>query len=159
MIERRTFLAKAGGAAAVAGAAMLDAPEVVAQPKFQWRLSTAWPKQLDMLQGSAHRLAQVVEEMRGGRGRIEVFPGGQIMQPFECFDAASKGTIECFMSAAAYWASREPAIEWFMAVPFGLDPQGMAAWYYEGDGRQLWEETYAPFGIVPRVTVTMSCRS
>jgi TRAP-type mannitol/chloroaromatic compound transport system substrate-binding protein len=150
MLERRRFLAKAGAAVA-ATAAIVDAPTVIAQPKIQWRLSTAWPKQLDVMQGSANRLGRVVEEMSGGRFHIEVYPGGQIMQPFECFDATSKGTIEAFMSAAAYWASREPAIEWFMAVPFGLDPQGMAAWYYEGDGRQLWEETYAPFNILPRL--------
>ena len=151
MIERRTFLAKAGGAAALAGAAMLDAPEVVAQPKFQWRLSTAWPKQLDMLQGAAHRLAQVVEEMSGGRFRIEVFPGGQIMQPFECFEAASKVTIEAFMAASYYWTASEPAADWFTSVPFGMDPQGMAIWYYQGGGLKLWEETYAPFNLVPRL--------
>ena len=26
----------------------------------------------------------------------------------------------------------------------------MAAWYYQGDGLKLWEETYAPFNLVPR---------
>jgi len=26
----------------------------------------------------------------------------------------------------------------------------MAAWYYQGDGLRLWEETYAPFNLVPR---------
>jgi TRAP-type mannitol/chloroaromatic compound transport system substrate-binding protein len=152
MSGRRRFIASASKVAAtLAATALVDAPAVIAQPKVQWRLSTAWPKQLDVMQGSAIRLGKVVEEMSGGRFHIEVYPGGQIMQPFECFDATSKGTIEAFMSAAAYWASKEPAIEWFMAVPFGLDPQGMAAWYYEGDGRKLWEETYAPFGIVPRL--------
>ena len=150
MSGRRRFIARTA-AATLAATALIDAPRVIAQPKVQWRLSTAWPKQLDVMQGSAIRLGKVVEEMSGGRFRIEVYPGGQIMQPFECFDATSKGTIEAFMSAAAYWASKEPAIEWFMAVPFGLDPQGMAAWYYEGDGRKLWEETYAPFDIVPRL--------
>jgi TRAP-type mannitol/chloroaromatic compound transport system substrate-binding protein len=151
MIERRTFLARASGAAVVAGAAMLDAPAVIAQPKFQWRLSTAWPKQLDMLQGAAHRLAQVVEEMSGGRFRIEVFPGGQIMQPFECFGAASKGTIGAYMAASYYWTASEPAADWFTSVPFGMDPQGMAIWYYQGGGLKLWEETYAPFNLVPRL--------
>jgi TRAP-type mannitol/chloroaromatic compound transport system substrate-binding protein len=150
--QRRRFIATASGMVAAAAATrLIEAPHVIAQPKVQWRLSTAWPKQLDVMQGSAIRLGKVVEEMSGGRFHIDVYPGGQIMQPFECFDATSKGTIEAFMSAAAYWAAREPAIEWFMAVPFGLDPQGMAAWYYEGDGRKLWEETYAPFGIVPRL--------
>ena len=49
------------------------------------------------MQGAAQRLAKVVEEMSGGRFRIEVFPGGQIMPLFDCFDAASQGTIEAFM--------------------------------------------------------------
>ena len=152
MTERRRFIATASGvAAAVAATAIGGAPYVIAQPRVQWRMSTAWPPQLDMLQGSAQHLAQVVEEMSGGRFRIEVFPGGQIMQPFECFDAASKGTIEAFMAAAYYWTAKEPAVEWFTTVPFGIDPQGMAVWYYHGDGLKLWEETYAPFNLVPRL--------
>src|SRR5262245_50421354 len=107
MLERRTFLASA----AVAATVLSDAPRVIAQPKIQWRMSTTWPPQADVLQGSAQRLAQVVEEMSGGRFRIEVFPGGQIMQPFECFDATSNGTIQAYMGAAYYWTAREPAVE------------------------------------------------
>jgi TRAP-type mannitol/chloroaromatic compound transport system substrate-binding protein len=151
-MERRRFIVKAGGVLAVGGAAAaVDAPNVIAQPKVQWRMSTAWPPQLDIMQGSAQRLVRVVEEMSGGRFRIDVFPGGQIMPPFACFDAASQGAIEAFMSAAAYWAAKEPATEWFMSVPFGMDPQGMSAWYYQGDGLKLWEETYASFNLVPRL--------
>jgi TRAP-type mannitol/chloroaromatic compound transport system substrate-binding protein len=153
MTGRRRFIATAGGmvAAAAGVAAIVDAPHVIAQPKIQWRMSTAWPPTLDVLQGSAERLAKVVEEMSGGRFRIEVFPGGQIMPPFACFDAASQGTIEAFMAAASYWSDKEPATAWFLSVPFGMDPQGMAAWCYRGDGLKLWEETYAPFNLVPRL--------
>ena len=151
MIERRRFIANAGGViAAVAAAAIVDAPYVIAQPKVQWRMSTAWPPALDVMQGSAQRLARVVEEMSGGRLRIEVFAGGQIMPDLGCFEAASQGTIEAFMAAPSYWAAREPAIEWFQTVPFGMNPEGMAAWYYLGDGLKLWEETYATFNLVPR---------
>src|SRR5881296_1146195 len=151
MTERRRFIATASGAmVAAAAAAMLDAPNVIAQPKVQWRMSTAWPPALKVMQGSALRLAKVVEEISGGRFRIEVFAGGQIMPDFACFDAASQGTIEAFMAAPSYWAEREPAIEWFQTVPFGMNPEGMAAWYFQGDGLKLWEETYAAFNLVPR---------
>jgi TRAP-type mannitol/chloroaromatic compound transport system substrate-binding protein len=151
MTERRRFIATAGGAmAAAAAGAIVDAPNVIAQPKVQWRMSTAWPPMLDTLQGWARQLAKVVEEMSGGRFRIEVFAGGQIMSDFACFAAASQGTIETFMGTPSYWAEREPAIEWFQTVPFGMNPEGMAAWYYQGDGLKLWEETYAPFNLVPR---------
>jgi TRAP-type mannitol/chloroaromatic compound transport system substrate-binding protein len=151
MTDRRRFIVKAGGAmAAAAAVTIVDAPNVIAQPKVQWRMSTAWTSSLDMLQGAAQRLAKVVEEMSGGRFRIEVFPGGQIMPPLGCFDAASQGTVEAFMAASHYWAAKEPAVQWFSAVPFGMNSEGMVAWYYQSDGLKLWEETYAPFSLVPR---------
>jgi len=31
-----------------------------------------------------------------------------------------------------------------------MNPQGMAAWYYQGDGLKLMEETYGAFNLVPR---------
>ena len=151
MTERRKFLAKASGAVAtVAAATIIDAPNVIAQPKIQWRMSTPWTAALDIMQGAAQQLGKAVEEMSGGRFRIEVFPGGQIMQPFECFDAASQGKIEAFMASDQYCVSKEPALEWFAAIPFGLNPQGMTAWLYQGDGLKLWEEAYAAFNLVPR---------
>ena len=108
MTERRRFLARASGlVAATAGVAVINAPPVIAQPKVQWRMSTTWARSLDV-QATAERLGQLVEEMSGGRFRIEVFPGGQIMPPFECFDAASKGTIEAFMAARSTGRRRSP---------------------------------------------------
>jgi TRAP-type mannitol/chloroaromatic compound transport system substrate-binding protein len=148
---RRRFIAEAAGTmAAVAAAALVDAPNVIAQPKVQWRMSTAWTASLDVLQGAALRLAKVVEEMSGGRFRIEVFAGGQIMDPLACFDAASQGKIESFHAGPIFWDAKEPAVQWFATVPFGMNCEGMLAWYHQGDGLKLWEETYAAFNLVPR---------
>jgi len=147
---RRRFMATASGVAAGVVSSVADAPHVVAQPKVQWRMSTAWTPSLDVLQGAAQQLGKVVEETSGGRFRIEVFPGGQIMDPLGCFDATSQGTIEAFMASPSYWVAKEPAVEWFGSVPFGMNPEGMAAWYYQGDGLKLWEEAYAGFNLVPR---------
>ena len=149
-MHRRRFIVKAGGALAVGGAAaVVNVPNVIAQPKVQWRMSTAWTSALDRMQGAAQRLGKIVEEMSDGRFRIEVFPGGQIIGLFDCFDAASQGKIEAFMGSPQYWTDKEPAIEWFATIPFGMNPQGMAAWYYQGDGLRLMAEAYAPFDIAP----------
>ena len=150
IVARRRFLAATVGGAMAAGATAIAAPRATAQPKVRWRMSTTWIPALDQLQRSAQLLAKVVDEMSAGRFQIEVSPGGQIVPPFECFDAASKGTIEAFMGTATYWADKEPAIEWFATIPFGVNPEGMTAWFYQGDGLKLWEETYAPFNLVPR---------
>ena len=56
------------------------------------------------------------------------------------------------MGAPYYWAGKEPGFQWFSAVPFGLNPQGMMTWYLYGDGLKLWEEAYAAVqpGAAPR---------
>jgi hypothetical protein len=135
--DRRTFLTTAGGTMTVLAAT--GAPNVIAQPKVQWRMPTAWPASL-LQQTTALRLAQVVEEMSGGRFRIDVFPAGQLALPFDLFEAASKGEIQAFMASPQYWQNRDPAFEWFGTIPFGMNPQGMTAWLYQGDGLKLWEE-------------------
>ena len=137
-------------AAAAAAATIVDPPNVIAQPKVQWRMSTAWTKASDIVQGAAEKLAKTVEDMTGGRFRIEVFPGGQIIPLFDCFDAASHGKIEAYMGSPQYWKDKEPAIEWFCTIPFGMNCEGMAAWLYQGDGLKLMEETYSAFNLVPR---------
>ncbi len=151
MEGRRRFILK-GAALVAAGAAtqVVNAPNVIAQPKFQWRMSTTWTPAFDVLQGGAQRLGKIVDDMSGGRLKIQVFAGGELMPAFGCFDATSQGTIECFMGAPYYWAGKEPGLQWFSAVPFGLNPQGMMTWYLFGDGLKLWEEAYATFNLVPR---------
>jgi TRAP-type mannitol/chloroaromatic compound transport system substrate-binding protein len=149
MSARRRFLVRTTGVV-VAAAAAIDAPSVIAQPKVQWRMSTTWTPAMDVLQGGAQRLAAVVDEISGGRFKIEVVPGGQIMPILACFDATSQGTIEAFMASGQYWSDREPALEWLTTIPFGMNPAGMRAWYYQGDGLKLAEETYGAFNIVPR---------
>lgn len=150
-MERRRFIVKAGGVLAAAGATTaLSAPNVIAQPKVQWRMPTFWAPANDILLGNAQKFAKMVDEMSAGRFKIQVFAGGELMPPAGVFDACSQGTVEMYNAAAYYWPGKEPAVQWFTAMPFGLNPQGTYAWYYFGDGLKLWEETYAPFNLVPR---------
>jgi TRAP-type mannitol/chloroaromatic compound transport system substrate-binding protein len=60
------------------------------------------------------------------------------------------GKAEMSHSVSYYWQGHSPAFNFFAAVPFGLNAQGMAAWFHGGDGLKLWEETYAPFNLIPR---------
>ena len=167
-MKRRDFLKKAGlGAAAAAAAAAgiagltgcakeeekkpeVKAPEVITKKTFNWRMATTWPPKLPVLQEGCERLAKRLDEMTGGQLKIQVFAGGELVPPLECFQAVSDGTVEVGSGASYYWAGKEPAAQWFAAVPFGMNAQGMAAWFYGGDGLKLWEETYAPFNLVPR---------
>ena len=150
-MKRRDFLKKAGLGAAAVAATAVNAPAVLAQKTYKWKMVTTWPAGLPVLQTGAERLSERIKEMSDGRIQIQVFAGGELVPPLETFQAVSDGAaIQCGSGAAYYWAGKEPAAQWFAAVPFGMNAQGMAAWFHGGDGLQLWEETYAPFGVVPR---------
>ena len=150
-MKRRDFLKKVGiGTAAAVGASALSAPAVIAQKKYQWKMVTTWPPKLPVLQDGCERLAKRIEELTDGRIKIQVFAAGELVPAMESFQAVSDGTVEVGSGAAYYWAGKEPAVQWFSAVPFGMNAQGYAAWFHGSDGLKLWEETYAPFNLVPR---------
>jgi TRAP-type mannitol/chloroaromatic compound transport system substrate-binding protein len=149
-MKRRDFLKKAGVGAAAVAATTVNAPAVLAKKTYNWKMVTTWPPKLPVLQDRLRTLAKRIGELSDGRIKIQVFAGGELVPPLESFQAVSDGTVEVGSGASYYWAGKEPATQWFAAVPFGLNGQGMSAWFYGGDGLKLWEETYAPFNLIPR---------
>ncbi|MBI2204998.1 MAG: TRAP transporter substrate-binding protein DctP [Candidatus Rokubacteria bacterium] len=149
-MERRRFLAKAGAVTAAGAAAILDAPNVIAQPRYRWRMATSWPPKFHPPGIAAEMLAKLAEQMSGGRLHIDVYGAGELVPAFENFEACRQGTIQVGHSAAYYWAGKEPATQWFTAVPFGLNTQGTQAWLVSGGGQKLYDELYSGFGLVPR---------
>lgn len=145
-INRRKFLTTGTAAAAAATAA----PAFAGKAKYEWRMITTWPtKDFPGLGTGASMLARYITELSEGQLRVQVFSGGEVVPPFETFDAVSKGTAEMGHSAAYYWHERNPIFQFFTAVPFGLTAQEMNGWIYRGGGQQLWDDVYAPHNLKP----------
>jgi TRAP-type mannitol/chloroaromatic compound transport system substrate-binding protein len=86
--------------------------------------------------------------MSGGRLKIQHFAAGELIPALEGFDAVSKGMVEMNAANAYFWAGKVPAAQYFTAVPFGMNTQGMNAWIYHGGGLELWNELYAEHGLI-----------
>jgi TRAP-type mannitol/chloroaromatic compound transport system substrate-binding protein len=139
---------------AVAGAAAtLAAPSIArAQQKFSWKMTNAYGPGAPFYvtgPGSPTDFIEKVKILSGGRLQIQHFAAGELIPALEGFDAVSKGTIEMNAANSYFWSGKTFAAQYFTAVPFGLNFQGMTAWLYHGDGLKLWEEVYAPFNLVP----------
>ncbi len=149
-MKRRDFLKKAGiGVAATAAVVTAKAPAIIASPKYNWKMCTTWPPHFPVLGEGADLLAKWIEELSDGRIKIQVYGGGELIPPLGVFDAVKSGQVEMGHGAAYYWAGKHPATQFFAAVPFGMNPQQLNAWFYGGDGIKLWEELYAQFNLVP----------
>jgi len=148
--HRRKFL-KAGLATGAAAGA-LGFPHVArAQQKFSWKMTSAYPKGAPFYMdgpGSATDLAKRIEAMSNGRLRIQVYGAGELIPAFEGFDAVRAGTVEMNHANSYFWTGKTFAAQYFTAVPFGLNFQGMNGWLYDGGGIPLWHEVYAPFGML-----------
>ena len=130
--------------AAPAGASATATGETI-----RWKLVTTWPKNLPGLGHTPEVFADSVREMSNGRLDIRVYGAGEIVPAFEVFDAVASGVAEMGHGASYYWKGKIPASVFFTAVPFGMTAQEMNGWLHYGDGMALWEEIYAPAGIVP----------
>lgn len=125
------------------------APVFAQEKPLQWKMVTTWPKNFPCLGTGAEFLAQLIKTMSGGRLEVKVYGAGELVPPFEIFDAVSRGTAEMGHGAAYYWKGKSEAAQFFAAVPFGFTAQNMNAWLYHGGGMALWQEVYEPFGLVP----------
>jgi len=148
-MNRRKFIKAAGVAAVGTGALMAGAPAVHAAKRYKWKMVTTWPKNFPGLGTGANKLAKMIEVMSNKRIRVKVYSAGELVPPFESFDAVSSGTAQLGHAAAYYWKGKSRAAQFFTTVPFGLNAQEMSAWIYYGGGQQLWDEVYADFNLKP----------
>lgn len=156
-MDRRKFVGVAGlaGAAGLLGACGEQAgPQANCEGQtttqtFEWKMVTSWPRDFPGLGTSASRLAKSINELSNGRLKIKVYGGNELVPPFEVFDAVQQLTAEMGHSASYYWRGKVPAAQFFSGIPFGMTAQELHGWIYYGGGLELWQETYAPHGLVP----------
>lgn len=119
--------------------------------RYKWKMVTTWPPNFPILGKGCTLFAEWVKTMSAGRLEIDVYGGGELVPALDCFDAVRNGVAECASGAAYYWAGKSSAAQFFASVPFGMNAQQMNAWLYAGGGQALYEELYAPFGLLPMV--------
>ena len=141
-MRRRAFLGTVGSATSVAAPAL-------AQGRVEWRMVTAWPKDMPGFGTGAERFARRVGEMSGGRLVIRIHPAGDLVPALQGFDAVANGTAEMSHGAAYHHIEKSKAFGFFAGVPFGLTAEEHVAWLRLGGGQRLWDELAEPFGVKP----------
>jgi TRAP-type mannitol/chloroaromatic compound transport system substrate-binding protein len=143
--KRRRFL-KTTGTAAV-GAAALAAPMVSKAQTTTLRFQSTWPAK-DIFHEYAQDFAKKVNDMAGGRLKIEVLPSGSVVPAFQLLDAVNKGTLDGGHGVVAYHYGKNTALAlWGSGPAFGMDPNMLLAWHNYGGGKAMLAEIYAALNI------------
>ena len=138
--QRRRFLKKASAGAI--GASALAAPMVSNAQTVSMRFQSTWPTK-DIFHEYAQDFAKKVNDMAGGRMKIEVLPSGAVVPAFQLLEAVNKGTLDGGHGVVAYHYGKNSALAlWGSGPAFGMDPNMVLAWHYYGGGKALLEEIY-----------------
>lgn len=148
-MKRRNFMKRAGLVAAAGAASTTLAAPAIAQERFELNLVMPWPKGTPGVGVNAERFVQRVTAMSGGRIVIRLFGAGELVPPFESFDAVQSGSADILHGTPYFWVGKSKAFNYFTTLPFGLNAIELPAWLTYGGGQALWDEVYAGFGLKP----------
>ncbi len=136
--NRRGFLkaAAVGGA----GAAVLATPNVSRAQTVTLRFQSTWP-QRDIFHEFAQDYVTRVNNLAGGRLRVELLAAGAVVGAFQLLDAVHAGTLDGGHGVSGYWFGKNKAFSLFGTGPawFG-DANQFLGWFYYGGGEALYRE-------------------
>lgn len=134
--SRRKFLLAAGAGAA----ATVAMPQVSRAQTVTWKYQSTWPTK-DIFHEDAVDYAKKVNEMSGGRLKLDVLAAGAVVPAFQMQDAVHSGILDAGHGVCAYWYGKHKAFSLFGTPPsFGWDAHGLLGWFYWGGGEALYKE-------------------
>jgi TRAP-type mannitol/chloroaromatic compound transport system substrate-binding protein len=135
---RRKFLAGAGAGAAAA--ATLAMPNVSRAQTATLKMQGSWGAK-DVFNEFAEDYVKRVNDMGGGRLKIDYLVGGAVVHPFQVFDGVNGGQIDAAHTVTVYWYGKHKAASLFGTGPvFGFNANEGLGWIHNGGGYQLFEE-------------------
>src|SRR5690554_818823 len=111
---RRRFLT--GSAAAVGAAAAVGFPSVAVAQTTTLRFQSTWPNQ-DIFHEFASDYVRIVNEMSGGRLRLNLLPAGAVVGALQLQDAVISGALDGGHGVTAYWYGKHKAFSLFGPPP------------------------------------------
>jgi TRAP-type mannitol/chloroaromatic compound transport system substrate-binding protein len=134
-MSRRKFFATSAVGAAAAGFPMVSFAQTTTM-NFQ----STWPSR-DIFHEYASDFVRIVNEMSGGRLRINLLPAGAVVGALQMQDAVIAGALDGGHGVSAYWYGKSKAFSLFgTPPPFGWDAHQFLAWMKYGGGQELYNE-------------------
>ena len=139
-LSRRKLLKGGAIAAGATAASTLAAPAAIGQAPVVVKMQTSWSAS-DIWMDFARQYVDRVEQMSGGRLKIDLLPSGAVVAAFQVLDAVNDGVLDAAHTVPVYWYGKHKAASLFGTGPvFGGSANTMLAWFYAGGGKDLYRE-------------------
>ncbi len=139
-VSRRSFLKKTAVATGAAGVATIGFPMVSRAQTTVLKMQGSWGAK-DVFNEFAEDYVKRVNEMAGGRLKIDYLVGGSVVHPFQVLDGVHGGQIDAAHTVTVYWYGKHKAASLFGTGPvFGFNANEGLGWIHNGGGRELFHE-------------------
>lgn len=136
--------------------AFVATPGIAAEKTFKLKGQTCFGLSSPLGQNTIVIWKKLVEEMSGGRIKIQLFDAGEVVPSNQVFEAVSKGVLDFGLNTPAWQKGKYPAGDLFYTLPGGvLAFNDLIIWMYGGEGLKLEQEMYGdtvvvfPLGLTP----------
>ena len=137
--SRRRFL-KAAAATAAGATATVAMPNVSRAQTAVLKMQGSWGAK-DVFNEMAEDYVTRVNEMAGGRLKIDYLVGGAVVKPFSVQDAVHTGVLDGAHTVPVYWYGKNKAASLFGSGPItGANAVQTLAWIHYGGGQELYRE-------------------
>ena len=138
-VTRRKFL-RGGGLVGASVAGTVAMPQVSRAQTTTFMYQSAWPSK-DIFHEFAADYVRKVNEMSGGRLKLNLLPAGSVVPAFQLHESIHKGVLDGGHGVTANLFGKHKAAALFGTPPsFGWDAHGFLAWFYHGGGEDLYKE-------------------
>lgn len=117
--------------------------------EISWRMHVTYPLGMPISGESIERFERLVAVNTKGTLQIKAFEPGALVPAYEYIDSVSIGAIDAAWGALGQLVGREPALNFFSAIPFGPRFTEYIAWLDHGGGQELAEEIFSDYNIHP----------
>jgi TRAP-type mannitol/chloroaromatic compound transport system substrate-binding protein len=139
-VSRRKFLRAGALAAGAAATGTVAVPQVSRAQTVTLKMQTSWPA-TDIFTEMAQQYVTRVNDMAGGRLKIDLLHGGAVVHPFQVLDGVHGGQIDAAHTVTVYWYGKHKAASLFGTGPvFGFNANEGLGWIHAGGGKELFEE-------------------
>jgi TRAP-type mannitol/chloroaromatic compound transport system substrate-binding protein len=139
-VSRRKFLKSGAVAAGAATVGTLAMPQVSRAQTVSFKFQSTWPTK-DIFHEFAADFVKKVNDMSGGRLRVELLAAGAVVPAFQLIDAVHNGILDGGHGVSAYWFGKNKAFSLFGTGPaLGMDANQVLGWMRYGGGQALYDE-------------------
>ena len=144
MTRIRARLATVGAAIGVTLACSMSAD---AQDRVRWKMQSAFCSSLVHLGTSGVRFSKNMERVSDGNFEIKFYEPGALVPALECFDAASKGSVEACWTTPATTPARSRRWRSSPQCPSARSTASSSPGRSSAGGDELKNEIYGEHGL------------